>query len=79
MATSRWSTTNGVWKVKSVASALQGTDLGALVNGRRYCADLASNNSGDLATQVTVGYWFNTAGALARGRNQGRVVDGLFI
>jgi hypothetical protein len=55
---------NGVWKVKSVASELQGTDVGALVNGRRYCADLASNNSGDLATQVTVGYWFNNAGAL---------------
>jgi len=55
--------TNGVWKVKSVDSALQGADLGALVNGRRYCADLASNNSGDLVTQVTVGYWLNTAGA----------------
>jgi len=55
---------SGVWKVKSVASTLLGTDLGALVNGRRYCADLASNNSGDLATQVTVGYWFNNAGAL---------------
>ncbi|HEX3272322.1 MAG TPA: hypothetical protein VHR15_16875, partial [Ktedonobacterales bacterium] len=54
---------NGVWKVKSVASELQGTDVGALVNGRRYCADLASNNSGDLVTQVTVGYWLNTAGA----------------
>jgi hypothetical protein len=50
--------------VKSVASTLLGTDLGALVNGRRYCADLASNNSGDLATQVTVGYWFNNAPAL---------------
>jgi hypothetical protein len=55
---------NGAWKVKSVASTLLGTDLGALVNGRRYCADLASNNSGDLATQVTVGYWLNTFGAL---------------
>ena len=55
---------NGVWKVKSVASELQGTDIGALVNGRRYCSDLASNNSADLATQVTVGYWFNNAGAL---------------
>jgi hypothetical protein len=54
---------NGVWKVKSVASKLQGTDVGALVNGRRYCADLASNNTGDLATQVTLGYWLNTAGA----------------
>lgn len=56
---------NGVWKAKSVASELQGTDVGALVNGRRYCADLASNNSGDLATQVTVGYWFNNLGAFA--------------
>lgn len=56
---------NGVWKAKSVASELQGTDVGALVNGRRYCADLASNNSGDLATQVTVGYLFNNLGAFA--------------
>jgi hypothetical protein len=54
---------SGVWKVKSIASKLQGADLGALVNGRRYCADLASNNSGDLATQVTLGYWLNTVGA----------------
>ncbi len=56
--------TNGSWKVKSVASTLLGTDVGALVNGRRYCADLASNNSGDLATQVTAGYLFNNALAL---------------
>jgi hypothetical protein len=56
---------NGVWKIKSVASALLGTDLGALVNGRRYCADLASNNSGDLAAQVTLGYWLNNLGAFA--------------
>ena len=62
---------NGVWKAKSVASELQGTDVGALVNGRRYCADLASNNSGDLATQVTVGYWFNNAGRAARSGDQG--------
>jgi hypothetical protein len=54
---------NGVWKVKSIASELQGTDLGALVNGRRYCAALASNNSGDLALQVTLGYWVNTVSA----------------
>src|SRR5262249_7581309 len=50
---------NGSWKVKSVASALQGTDIGALVTGRRYCADLASNNQADLAAQVTAGYLFN--------------------
>jgi hypothetical protein len=56
--------TNGAWKVKSVAATLLGTDVGALVNGRRYCADLASNNSGDLALQVTAGYWFNNFGAL---------------
>lgn len=55
---------NGLWKVKSVASGLQGTDLGALLTGRRYCADLASNNQTDLATQITAGYWFNIAGAL---------------
>ena len=54
---------SGAWKVKSVASELQGTDVGALVNGLRYCADLAGNNSGDLTTQVTLGYWVNTAGA----------------
>jgi hypothetical protein len=54
---------SGTWKVKSIASELQGTDLGALVNGQRYCADLASNNTGDLTTQVTVGYWINTLAA----------------
>ena len=63
---------NGVWKAKSVASELQGTDVGALVNGRRYCADLASNNSGDLATQVTVGYLFNN---LARSPQRGSRVS----
>jgi hypothetical protein len=57
--------TNGAWKVQSVAASLQGTDLGALVTGRRYCADLASNNSGDLATQVTAGYWLNNLLAYA--------------
>jgi hypothetical protein len=56
---------NGVWKVNSIASTLQGTDLGALVTGRRYCADLASNNSGDLATQVTAGYLINNLLAYA--------------
>jgi hypothetical protein len=55
---------NGVWKVKSVASTLQGTDLGALVMGQRYCADLSSNNQADLATQVTGGYWLTNLGAL---------------
>jgi hypothetical protein len=55
---------NGVWKVKSVANTLQGTDLGALVMGQRYCADLASNNQTDLATQVTAGYVLTTLGAL---------------
>jgi hypothetical protein len=62
---------NGVWKVKSVDSALQGTDLGALVNGLRYCADLASNNSGDLATQVTAGYWLNNLGAFVAANFKG--------
>jgi hypothetical protein len=62
---------NGVWKVKGVASALQGTDLGALVTGRRYCADLASNNSGDLATQVTAGYWLNNLLAFAAANFKG--------
>jgi hypothetical protein len=62
---------NGAWKVKSVASTLQGTDLGALVTGRRYCADLASNNSGDLATQVTAGYWLNNLLAFAAAKFNG--------
>jgi hypothetical protein len=52
-------TVGDVWKVSAVSASLQGTDLGALVTGGRYCAALKKGDSGAVNGLVTASYWTN--------------------
>lgn len=44
---------SGAWKISGVAASLQGTDVGPLQTGRRFCTDLASANYSDLYGLLT--------------------------
>jgi hypothetical protein len=47
----------GAWKIGSIAAPLQGSDLGALQTGLRFCDDLASANYADAYTLGDATWW----------------------
>ncbi|HEX6817492.1 MAG TPA: hypothetical protein VF120_03895, partial [Ktedonobacterales bacterium] len=48
---------SGAWKIGTVDTPLQGSDLGALQAGSRFCADLASANYADAYTLGDSTWW----------------------
>jgi hypothetical protein len=54
---------NGAWKISNVAPDLEGRDIGPLVVGVRFCADLAQRNYADIYANVLSSN--NTSGTTA--------------